>query len=129
MGCAITLPFLLLGAWPVLGFMGLDVLIVALAFRANFRAAGAVEDIRVTHVELHIARVSAQGVRREWRFTPSWVRIEREDHGDYGTLRLAVAARQRRVEVAACLGPAERAAFADRLVRALVLARRGPRFS
>ena len=31
--------FLLLGAWPVVGFLGLDVLLVYWAFRANYRAA------------------------------------------------------------------------------------------
>ena len=31
--------FLLLGAWPVFGFLGLDVLLVFWAFRANYRAA------------------------------------------------------------------------------------------
>ena len=30
--------FLLLGAWPVFGFFGLDVLLVYWAFRANYRA-------------------------------------------------------------------------------------------
>ena len=30
--------FLILGAWPVFGFLGLDVLLVYWAFRANFRA-------------------------------------------------------------------------------------------
>src|SRR6266849_1402377 len=33
--------FLLLGAWPVFGFFGLDVLLVSWAFRANSRADSA----------------------------------------------------------------------------------------
>ena len=32
--------FFLLGAWPVVGFLGLDVVLVYWAFRANYRAAG-----------------------------------------------------------------------------------------
>ena len=31
--------FLIAGAWPVVGFLGLDVLLVYWAFRANYRAA------------------------------------------------------------------------------------------
>ena len=31
--------FLMKGAWPIFGFLGLDVLLVYLAFRANFRSA------------------------------------------------------------------------------------------
>ncbi|MDQ6870257.1 MAG: DUF2244 domain-containing protein [Pseudomonadota bacterium] len=34
-----SLPFGLLGAWPVAGFMGINVAIFYFAFRANFRAA------------------------------------------------------------------------------------------
>ena len=36
--------FLLIGAWPVFGFFGLDVLLVYCAFRANYRAAAPGED-------------------------------------------------------------------------------------
>ena len=40
--CILTsLPFLFLGAWPVAGFMGLDIALLYWAFRANFRDARA----------------------------------------------------------------------------------------
>ena len=42
------MPFLLLGAWPVFGFFGLDVLLLYLAFRANYRAAGPTRRSTVT---------------------------------------------------------------------------------
>ena len=38
--------FFLMGAWPVIGFLGLDVLLVYWAFRANYRAAAAFEEVR-----------------------------------------------------------------------------------
>jgi uncharacterized membrane protein len=129
-GCAFfsSLPFVIVGAWPVAGFMGLDVLIFYLAFRANFRAAGAYEDVRVTPVELLIAKVSARGARREWRFNPSWVRLEREELEEFGTQKLAVISRGRRLEIASFLGPDAKADLADGLNRALAQARRGMRF-
>ena len=37
--------FTLMGAWPVLGFLGLDVLVIWWAFRINFRRGGATEEI------------------------------------------------------------------------------------
>ena len=40
--------FLLMGAWPVFGFFGLDVLVIYWAFRVNFRRAAATEEITVT---------------------------------------------------------------------------------
>lgn len=126
---ATTLPFVLLGAWPVAGFMGLDVALFYFAFRANFRAALAYEDVRVTPIELWLAKVSPKGQKAEWRFNPSWVRLDREDHVEFGTQRLALVSRGQSVEIAHFLGPDEKAHFADGLSRALAEARRGPQFS
>src|SRR5260370_7930027 len=52
------LAFLLMGAWPVLGFFSLDVLAIYWAFRINFRRARASEEIRVTPSELRVPRVT-----------------------------------------------------------------------
>ena len=127
-GFASTLPFVVMGAWPVLGFMGLDVLVVYAAFRANFRAARAYEDVEVTTIQLTLAKVSARGRRAEWRFNPVWVRLERQDHAEFGTQRLDLVARADRIEVGAFLGPDAKGRFADDLGRALAQARRGYRF-
>ncbi len=40
--------FLLMGAWPVFGFFGLDVLLLYWAFRLNYRHARAYEEVKVT---------------------------------------------------------------------------------
>jgi len=124
-----SVPFIILGAWPVAGFMGLDVALLYLAFRANFRAARAYEDVFLTPFELFIAKVSAKGQRAEWRFNPAFVRLEREEHEEFGTQRLALVSRGKSVEVAGFLGPSEKADFARALALALAEARRGPRFS
>lgn len=124
-----SVPFVLFGAWPVAGFMGLDVALFYFAFRASFRAARAYEEVDVTAFELRLAKVSAKGQKAEWRFNPAFVRLEREEHEEFGTQRLALVSRGRSVEVAAFLGPGEKADFATALSRALAEARRGPRFS
>ncbi len=124
----ITIPFVLMGAWPVAGFMGADIALFYWAFRANFRDARTYEDIRVTPLELSILRVNPQGGRKEWRFNPAWVRIEREEDEDYGLTRLAITVRGRGVELGAFLGPEARAKFAGDLAAALAAARRGPDF-
>lgn len=123
-----TLPFVIMGAWPVAGFMGLDVLAVYLAFKASFRSARAYEDVEVTFLELTLAKVSARGARAEWRFNPSWVRLEKQEHAEFGMQRLDLVARANRVEVAGFLGPDAKARFADDLGRALAEARRGFRY-
>ncbi len=124
-----SLPFIFLGAWPVAGFFGLDVALFYIAFKANYRAARAYEDVHVTPFELLVAKVSAKGQRSEWRFNPAFVRLEREDHEEFGILRLALVSRGKSLEVAAFLGPDEKANFASALSRALAEARRGPRYS
>ncbi len=127
--CFSTLPFVLLGAWPVAGFMGLDVVLFYLAFRANFRAARAYEDVNLTPIELQVAKVSPRGIKAEWRFHPSWIRLHKEEHEEFGVQRLALVSRGQSVEIGHFLGPDEKAKFADRLAKALAEARRGPRFS
>jgi uncharacterized membrane protein len=126
---AVSIPFYLMGAWPVVGFFGLDVALVWFAFRANDRAARAYEDVSLTPLELQVAKVSAHGARAEWRFNPSWVRLEREDHEEFGTQRLALVSRGNRLEIAGFLGPDAKAEFAQEFTRALAEARRGPRYS
>lgn len=124
-----TLPFMIMGAWPVAGFMGLDVLALYLAFEVSFRAARAFEELKVTIVDLFLSKVSPRGVRTEWRFNPSWVRLEKTTHEEFGLMRLDLVSRGERVEVAPFLGPAEKTELAGNLSRALAEARRGVRFS
>src|SRR5580704_10597269 len=69
---AAGLAFLLMGAWPVFGFFGLDVLVVYWAFRINFRRTKATEEIRVTPSELRVRRVSHRGDVVEWVPNPLW---------------------------------------------------------
>jgi uncharacterized membrane protein len=125
----VSVPFFVMGAWPVVGFFGLDVLALWLALKLNADAARAYEEVRVTALEVSLAQVSARGRRREWRFVPLWTRLVRREDEEFGLLHLDVASRQERVEIARCLGPAEKAEFADALSRALAEARRGPRWS
>ncbi|MDB5545165.1 MAG: hypothetical protein JWO64_2314 [Hyphomicrobiales bacterium] len=128
-GLFTALPFVILGAWPVAGFMGLDVALIYFAFRANFRDARAYEDVTLTPLELHLAKVSAKGARADWRFNPSWVRLEREEDEEFGLQRLSVASRGASIEIAHYLGPDDKARFATELSRALAEARRGPRYN
>jgi uncharacterized membrane protein len=130
--CACTffssIPFVIAGAWPVAGFMGLDVALLWLAFRASFRQARAYEDLLVTPLELSVAKVSARGRRREWRFAPTFVRLEKDVHEEFGVRRLDLVSRGKRVEVANFLGPDAKADLARELARALDEARRGPKW-
>lgn len=130
-GCfttAVSIPFFVMGAWPIVGFLGLDVVALWLAFAVSFRSARAHEDLEVTPFDLMVRKVSAAGRQREWRFNPLWVRLEKREHEEFGLLRLLLASRGRRLEIGHFLGPDARADVARDLSRALAEARRGPRF-
>lgn len=118
--------FFLVGAWPVVGFLGLDVALVYWAFRANYRAAAAYEEVVVTPSELRLCKVSHRGDVAEWSFNPLWARLERETHDEFGISKLFLAERGRCFAVASFLGPTEKEHFADALLAALAAARRGP---
>ncbi len=118
--------FLMLGAWPVFGFFGLDVLLIYVAFRANFRAARAYEEVTVTASELTVRKVSHRGGAREWTLNPLWVRLERSVHEEFGVERLFLVSHGRRLSIAGFLGPQEKASFARALSAALGEAKRGP---
>ena len=118
--------FFLMGAWPVIGFLGLDVLLVYWAFRANYRAAAAFEEVTVTPSELRLRRVSHRGEVAEWTLNPLWTKLDREKHEEFGLLKLFLVSRGRRLAVAGFLSPKEKESFAAALSAALGEARRGP---
>jgi uncharacterized membrane protein len=117
--------FLLMGAWPVFGFFGLDVLVIYWAFKINFRSAQAREEISVTSSELRVRRISHRGHVAEWVLNPLWVRLDQEVHEEYGVERLYLVSKGRHVSIGRFLAPDEKASFAKALDAALVAARRG----
>jgi uncharacterized membrane protein len=123
---AAGLAFLLMGAWPVLGFFGLDGLAIWWAFRVNFRRAGASEEILVTPSELRLRRTSHRGHVVEFVLNPLWVRLDQVVHEEYGIENLYLVSRGRSLAIASFLGPDEKASFAKALTAALQAARRGP---
>lgn len=128
--CAVSfaagIVFLRMGAWPVFGFFGLDVLLIYWAFRVNYARARASEHLVLTPHELRLRRVSHRGHVMEWSFNPHWVRLDQEEHEEFGIERLYLTSHGRSVAVGRFLGPDEKASFAKALRLALQDAKRGP---
>src|ERR1700750_434757 len=122
---AAGLAFLLMGAWPVFGFFGLDVLAIYWAFRMNFRHARASEEILVTPCELRVRRISHRGHVVEWVLNPLWVRLDQKTHAEFGIEKLYLVSKGRHVSGGSFLGPDEKASFAKALLAALQSAKRG----
>ena len=72
----IGLGFFLLGAWPVIGFLGLEVLVVWMAFRLNYRAARQRQHLTATTSKLRIENVSPAGARETTELPTAWVNVE-----------------------------------------------------
>jgi uncharacterized membrane protein len=102
------------------------VLLVYWAFRINYRAARAYEEVTVTASELKLRKVSYHGHVSEWTLNPLWVRLDRDEHAEYGIERLYLVSRGRRLPIASFLGADEKASFAHALAAALGEAKRGP---
>jgi uncharacterized membrane protein len=118
--------FLVMGAWPVFGFFGLDVLLLYWAFRLNYRHAEAYEQVTVTCSELKVRKVSHLGRVREWVLNPLWVKLDKIEIEEFGTDRLFLISRGKKLAIGTFLGPDEKADFARELGKALNEARRGP---
>jgi uncharacterized membrane protein len=115
---AVGLGFVSIGAWPVFGFFGLDVALVYLAFRLNYRGARRSETIRLAGDTFTVERTSVRGERRVWRFQPFWLRVILEERGDEWN-RLHLASHDRTLVIADFLAPAARRELATAIRAAL----------
>jgi len=123
----VCLAFWLIGAWPVVGFCGLDIALLQLAFRLNYRSARMAEEIRLTRDLLSVRKITANGFAVETGFNPYWARLEIDRHPAIGITALRIASHGRRLDIARFLGPRERETFAKALSAALAGVRMAPR--
>lgn len=116
--------FFSLGAWPVVGFLGLEVLLLYWALSASLEAGKAFEEVTLWPDALCIRHVSAAGVATQTRFNPFFVRLalERDPEGRITAIRLR--GRDGAIEIGAFLGPDDKARFASGFAPALSRARR-----
>ena len=116
--------FTAIGAWPVAGFAGLDVLILWWAFRANFADARQCERISITAHELVLDRLYGTNPPEQRRFVRCWVRVElQEDHERELIGRLSLVSGQTRLAIGEFLAPEERKTLARALRQALAIPR------
>jgi uncharacterized membrane protein len=114
--------FFMLGAWPVVGFMGLDVALIYVAFTLNFRALRLYETVDLTQDTLTVTRVAPSGRSQVWSFNPYWVRLKLQPRIGRPT-ELSIASHGSRLVFASFLSDTEREDFALALSSALSSAR------
>jgi uncharacterized membrane protein len=120
---AVGIGFVSIGAWPVIGFFGLDVGLVYLAFRLNYRSARQTETLRLAGDAFTVERVGVRGERRSWQFQPFWLRIVIEERPDASN-RLLVASHGRSLVIGDFVSPATRRELAVTIREAITRWRR-----
>jgi uncharacterized membrane protein len=119
------LVFLSMGAWPVFGFFGLDVALIYLAFRLNYRSGRQYEIISVDRQSLTLSRVDQKGEKIDQQFNPYWVQVQLFEKAN-GRTELALRSHGRDVGFGRFLNDDERRDFAKELKDALQYARATP---
>lgn len=108
----IGLGFFLLGAWPVIGFLGLEIFVVWFAFKMNYRAAERRQHLTATPAKLKIENVSPAGETSTTEMPTAWVQVEltpRDEPDTHSRERQKILVRShgRTAEIGHFLHPAE----------------------
>jgi uncharacterized membrane protein len=119
------LVFWLAGAWPVIGFFGIDVALVYWAFRASYGQGRAAERLRFADGTLTVWRMDKRGAEERYAFPSYWLRVTLEEDQN-GPGQLILSSHGRHLQVGSFLAPDERAELARELSAALLQARTAP---
>lgn len=118
--------FLTMGAWPVTGFFGLDVLLVYVAFKLSYRSGRLCEIVELTPAKLSLTRVHPSGRREQFHCNPYWARVNLHERPD-GRTDLKLMSQGREEALGRFLSEDERRDFARVLKGVLMEARGGVR--
>ena len=115
---AISIPtgivFSLIGAWPVLGFMGLEVIALIVLFRWHHRSGYSLETIRLTSAALWVERRNPWGRCQSWSFQPHWLQVNINETPNGGN-HLELRSHGRALTIGAFLAAEERVSLAAAL--------------
>lgn len=129
-GFLIGTAFFLAGAWPVAGFAGLEILLVYIAFRMNFRDGDRAERLLMTDAGLDILRIGPSGRTTErTRLEPAWLSVEMDDPPRHESRLLIRGGHGLVTEVGRFLQPEEKLEVAGALREALIRYRSAPEAS
>ncbi|MEQ8284176.1 DUF2244 domain-containing protein [Thalassospira sp.] len=121
----IGLIFWSVGAWPVIGFLGVDVMLLSLAFYFSFRSARQEERIELRAENLRVTQISVRGDRQQFDFQPYWLRVVLQ-RGEDDQCSLFLQTHGKSLEIAGFLGADEKTDLAAKLERVLRQTRCNP---
>lgn len=107
------------GAWPVIGFLGLDALALWWALWVSLNSGRTYEEVTLWRDALQVRHVTAKGRERLHDFNPFWVRLNiARDYEDRVT-SIVLSTHRKSLEIGAFLNPDDKASFAASFRRAL----------
>jgi uncharacterized membrane protein len=125
-GFVIGVTFMLIGAWPIFGFCGLEIALLYIAFRLNYRDARRREYIRLTDRGLYVRYLAPNGRIRDWETPqPNWLRVSVENPLR-GAGSITLSSHGRHTSIASFLTHAERIDLAEALESAIQHYRSAP---
>lgn len=116
--------FAIAGAWPIVGFFGLDLALLYGAFWLSYRSGRAREFVTVSRTDLEVRKVAPSGRQSAFRCNPVWARFTVDRHEEIGITHMRVTSRGDGTEVGSFLNPDDKESFATAFQRALSTARR-----
>ena len=117
----IAIFFFILKAWPVFGFLGLDVALVWFAFRASEKSAKQSERILIEGDDVRLIKQLPKSPTQEKSFNRRWTKVLLEyDEAREMVGRLFLVSRGERTEIASFLGADERQSLAEALKAAII---------
>ncbi|MBI06861.1 MAG: hypothetical protein CMM54_07775 [Rhodospirillaceae bacterium] len=114
---AVGIFFLIKGAWPVFGFLGLDIFLLWLAIKLNTRTLKIVERIQVKVDEVRVTRETTRNAR-SWSFNPYWLNVTLQETAQ-GKGEIRLSSHGFSLGLGAFLMPRERREVADALKQVL----------
>ena len=110
--------FFMMGAWPIPGFFGLDVVLIYVAFKLNYRSGRGFEAVNIIDHQLIVSKVDPDGRARHFTFNPQWARLDVEERPGE-RVELAISSHGRRLGFGQYLTAEEKRDFAQALRTAL----------
>ena len=122
---SLGLGFCLLGAWPVIGFLGAEIGLVWFAFRFNYRAGQLIEEITISPISVIITRTDWRGRHTKQILDSAWIKAELVPK-KARRRKLFLRHHSELLEIGAFLPPAEKPSLASALNNALAQAKLTP---
>jgi uncharacterized membrane protein len=118
LSAAIGIGFTLVGAWPVIGFLGIDLLVVFYAFWVSYRSASQRERVRLSDRELEAVCFDGATQASRAILQPYWAKVALEPLLQRRS-QLMIRSHGRALELGSFLGQEEKKALATTLLVAL----------